>query len=190
MSFCPACGLDVVVVYMTFGVGVLSEETPRCSNCGFDLRDANRTASGVLFERTAIAEDMRAVRLAVKECMLENQISRVVDEFEDGGTFVQAVQALSAQGRVYDLVILDLNMPVFNGLKAASFLRNLESKLTWEPIPILFFSSVVCDARLNEQFKKLAPVMYLNKATIGTRANLPDRLRCVLATIKKPEKEI
>ncbi len=184
-AFCPACGLDVVVIQMTMGVGVMAEEMSRCSNCGFDLRDANQTQSGVLFERTAIAEDMKAVRVAVKQDMLKEKISRIVDEFVDGGTFLQAVQALSAQGRVYDLAILDLNMPVINGLKAAVSLRNLESKLGWQPTPILFFSSVVCDERLNEQINRLKPVLYLNKANINTRANLSDRLRSVLTALKK-----
>jgi CheY-like chemotaxis protein len=163
-AFCPACGMDVAVVHMTLGVGVSAEEVPRCSNCGFDMRDKDQAASGVLFDRAAIAEDMKSVRVAVKEDMIGSQIATLVDEFDDGGTFMQAVQALSAQGRVYDLVILDLNMPVVNGL---------------------FFSSVVCDARLNEQIGKLTPAMYLNKATIGTRADLPDRLRNVLTALKR-----
>jgi CheY-like chemotaxis protein len=173
-AFCPACGMDVAVVHMTLGVGVSAEEVPRCSNCGFDMRDKDQAQSGVLFERAAIAEDM-----------IGHQIATIVDEFDDGGTFMQAVQALSAQGRVYDLVILDLNMPVVNGLKAALFLRTVERKMGWDPIPILFFSSVVCDARLNEQIGKLTPAMYLNKATIGTRADLPDRLRNVLTALKR-----
>jgi CheY-like chemotaxis protein len=184
-AFCPACGMDVAVVYMTLGVGVSAEEVPRCSNCGFDMREKERAQSGVLFERAAIAEDMKSVRAAVKEDMLGHQIAKVVDEFEDGGTFMQALQALSAQGRVYDLVILDLNMPVVNGLKAALFLRGMERKMGWRPIPILFFSSVVCDARLNEQIGRLTPAMYLNKGTIGTRADLPDRLRNVLTALKR-----
>jgi CheY-like chemotaxis protein len=184
-AFCPACGMDVAVVHMTLGVGVSAEEVPRCSNCGFDMRLKDRAQSGVLFERAAIAEDMKSVRTAVKEDMVGHQIAKVVDEFEDGGTFMQAVQALSAQGRVYDLVILDLNMPVVNGLKAALFLRSMERKLSWQPIPILFFSSVVCDARLNEQIEKLTPAMYLNKGTIGTRADLPERLRNVLTALKR-----
>jgi CheY-like chemotaxis protein len=184
-AFCPACGMDVAVVHMTLGVGVSAEEVPRCSNCGFDMRQKGQAQSGVLFERAAIAEDMKSVRAAVKEDMVTSQIAKMVDEFEDGGTFMQAVQALSAQGRVYDLVILDLNMPVVNGLKAALFLRTMERKMGWEPIPILFFSSVVCDARLNEQIGKLNPAMYLNKATIGTRADLPDRLRNVLTALKR-----
>lgn len=184
-AFCPACGMDVAVVHMTLGVGVSAEEVPRCSNCGFDMRQKDQAQSGVLFDRAAIAEDMKSVRVAVKEDMIGHQIASIVDEFDDGGTFMQAVQALSAQGRVYDLVILDLNMPVVNGLKAALFLRTMERKMGWEPIPILFFSSVVCDARLSEQIEKLTPAMYLNKATIGTRADLPDRLRNVLTALKR-----
>ncbi len=183
--FCPACGIDVKVVVMTLGMGVAAEEKEKCEHCGFDLTEASAATAGVHFARVGIAEDMSRIRAAVRDDLLEHQMATTVDEFPDGGAFVKAVQTLTASGGSYDLVILDLNMPMVNGLKSAAFLRATEKRLGLPAAPILIFSSVVCDERLMKQIEGLAPALYLNKATIQARDNLPGRLRSVLSALQQ-----
>lgn len=184
-AFCPACGIEVQVVYITLGMGVNAEEKPRCVHCGFDLEVGGHVATGLLFNRVAIVEDMAAVRRAVKEDLVKHGMVSVADEFDDGAGFIQALQAHSAQGQIYDMAILDLNMPVVNGLKAAAFLRQLENRGGWTPIPLLFFSGIVCDERLQQHLTNLGPAVYLNKDSIEARSDLADRLRTILTALKK-----
>ena len=172
---------------MTEGSGVFAEETGRCANCGFkvdfSIAPSTTTLNKTMFERVAIVEDMDAIRLLVRDTLIQHRMCDLVDDFTHGGVFIQSLQAMVHLGRIYDLVILDLQMPMVNGLQAASFLRNLEKKNAWVPSPILFFSSVVCDPRLQQQFQTLGPAVYLNKATIGNKENLPERLYQVLIAL-------
>ena len=172
---------------MTEGSGVFAEETGRCANCGFkvdfSIAPSTTTLNKTMFERVAIVEDMDAIRLLVRDTLIQHRMCDLVDDFANGGVFIQALQTLAHLGKIYDMVILDLQMPMVNGLQAASFLRNLEKKNVWTPAPILFFSSVVCDARLQSQFQTLGPAVYLNKATIGAKENLPERLYQVLTAL-------
>jgi CheY-like chemotaxis protein len=183
-AFCPACGIEVDVVHITVGMGVHAEEKPRCVLCGFNLETAGCVSAERLFERVAIVEDMAPVRRAVREELLQQGLVESVDEYDDGSGFVKALQAGAGQGPLYDLVILDLNMPVINGLKAATFMRSLENRSGWKPVPILFFSAVVCDERLQLHLTNLGPAVYLNKASIEERSDLPDRLRSILSALK------
>ena len=179
-AFCPACGIHVEIIHMTVGVGVAAEEVPRCVNCGFVLSTETPDSRKVMYQRVAIAEDQEPVRSAVRDALVQHRMAAVVDEFEDGGKLIQAIQAFAGQGRIYDLVVLDLNMPVINGLQAANFLRALEKQKGWADTPILFFSAMLCDAKLRQQIQTLAPSSYLNKGTIGSREQLPERLSRVL----------
>ena len=184
-AFCHACGIQVEVVEMTMGTGVSAQEFSRCINCGFDLTNAAKeSGSDELFGKVAIVEDMQQIRKAVKEDILKHKIAGFVDEFEDGGKFIQSLRKAPPGNQPYNLVILDLNMPVVDGMKTAQFIRTMEKPMGWQPIPILFFSSVVCDQRLQQRVQTMSPALYLNKATIKSRQNLPDRLRHVLDVLK------
>ncbi len=191
-AYCAACGTMTEVMLMTEGTGVSAEEAARCINCGFKVAytpSSSPTASPLadlsktLFERAAIVEDMDAIRGMVRDTLVEHRICDLVDDFANGQVFIQALQSTIHLGKTYEVVILDLQMPTINGLQAASFLRGLEKKHGWSPTPILFFSAVVCDERLRHQFQVLGPAVYLNKANIGAKENLPDRLYSVMTAL-------
>jgi len=73
-----------------------------------------------------IADDMEEIRLMLKQAMLMNGYS--VIEATDG---IEAVEA--ARERKPDLVLIDLNMPRMDGLKAIEEIR----KIKGEPVPIV-----------------------------------------------------
>jgi CheY-like chemotaxis protein len=191
-TFCPACGVVVEPVVMTIGSGVSAEEQPRCPHCGYILTPGAQApaapvpaAKGVLFPRVALAEDMDQVRQAVKEDLLRYGMATVVDEFADGAKLLTGYQTAAQKGaRPYDLAILDLNMPIMDGLKAAGFIRAMERQLLWRPTPVLFFSAAVCDDRLRQQFTQLTPAFYVNKGSVKARTELAGRLWAVLTQIK------
>jgi CheY-like chemotaxis protein len=179
-AYCPACGEDVEVVVMTVGSGVSAIEEPRCVNCGFILTGPPETSKHALFPRVAVADDMESLRKAVADDLRSLGMVSTVELFIDGAQFASAVNARAAAGPPFDLVILDLQMPVLDGLKAAGFLRQLERQHGWKPVPILFFSAIVCDERLRKALAAMGPSCYLNKGSVGARANLPKRLESIL----------
>ncbi|MBI5482107.1 MAG: response regulator [Deltaproteobacteria bacterium] len=185
-AFCPACGVVVEPVSMTVGDGVESEEVTRCPTCGFVFPGGEGApVEAPLYARVAVADDMEHVRKAVARALLAQRLAGTVDEFADGGGFIAAVRRLSATGDAYQLAILDLHMPIIDGLKAALALRQLERQLGWSPTPILFFSAIVCDERLRGHLAALGPGFYLNKGVVAVERDLGERLRDVLAHLAR-----
>ncbi|HEY3359682.1 MAG TPA: response regulator [Polyangia bacterium] len=178
---CPACGVVVEVVIMTMGTGVDAAEVARCPHCGFSFAaEAAPPPASTLYPRVAVADDVEHVRQAVARSLVAERLAADVDQFSDGSHFIGAVRARSREGCAYQLVILDLQMPVIDGVKAAHALRQMERQHGWPPTPILFFSALVCDDRLRGLLKTLRPGFYLNKATITSQADLSARLRELL----------
>lgn len=87
-------------------------------------------AGGVL-KRVLIVDDHIAMRRAVTR-VLESQPNVVVcGEAENGRIAIEQAQELKP-----DLIVLDLSMPVMNGLEAAKVLREM-----MPDIPILMYTS-------------------------------------------------
>ncbi len=112
-------------------------------------------------------------------------MARNVDCFDDGTGFVAAVKQRAAANRGFDLAILDIQMPVIHGLRAADFLRKLEKHHGLPVCPVLLFSSTPYDERLEQAMIPLQPAFYFNKARVQTKADLPERLAAVLTALKQ-----
>jgi CheY-like chemotaxis protein len=180
-EFCPACGITVEPVSMTLGDGVDAQEYVRCPTCGYIFPAADGLpVEAPLYERVAVADDMEHVRKAVARALLAQGLAGQVDEFADGSSFIAAVRKLSSAGCAYQLAILDLQMPIVDGYKAALALRQWEQRLGWRPAPILFFAAIICDERLRSHLAALGPGFYLNKGVISAQQDLGERLRDVL----------
>jgi two-component system chemotaxis response regulator CheY len=79
--------------------------------------------------RVLIADDSRHIRLAVRE-LLESAGFDICSEAENGALAVEQAEQLKP-----DLIVLDLAMPVMNGLQAAPILRKM-----LPAVPILLFT--------------------------------------------------
>jgi CheY-like chemotaxis protein len=178
--------LVVEPVSMTVGDGVESEEVVRCPTCGFIFPGGEEVpVEAPLYVRVAVADDMEHVRKAVARALLAQRLAGTVDEFADGGGFIAAVRRLASTGGAYQLAILDLHMPIIDGLKAAVALRQLERHMGWCPTPIIFFSAVLCDERLRSHLAALGPGFYLNKGVVSAERDLGERLRDVLVHLAR-----
>ena len=80
-----------------------------------------------------IADDNDTVRRAVCEVFTREADFEVCGEARDGQDAIEKAQQLHP-----DLIILDLSMPVMNGLEAARVLRDLMSS-----VPIIMFTLYV-----------------------------------------------
>ena len=83
--------------------------------------------------------------------------------FEDGQSFFRSAVDRLERGEEIDLVIIDIDTPVVDGVSAARMFRALEEKHGRERIPIVFFSRKRPDDSLRERMSSCRPVRYLNK---------------------------
>ena len=72
--------------------------------------------------RVLVVDDHPAVRTAVTELLSDEDDLTVVGECEDGSQVVDAVERLRP-----DVVLMDISMPVMNGLAATQALQSVES---------------------------------------------------------------
>ena len=130
-KYCLCCGEDVPY-------NVVERHERReltCQYCGFTLDVEN------LWEKkeqqtnsiALIAEDSRFIRTLLKELLLKKSIVKEVIDSENGLDFVSAYTRMINDKIRPAFVILDLNMPVMDGLTAARTMRALEKRC---PCPI------------------------------------------------------
>lgn len=114
--------------------------------------------------RVLIVDDSAAIRNALRE-MFEREGWNVCGEASDGQEAIGKAQALTP-----DVIVLDLSMPVMNGLTAASVLKNLvpSSRL------ILFTS-----------FADLVPPDKLERAGFSASVS-KDEVGKLMSTVQRP----
>ena len=170
-KYCICCG-ETVPVNTIMRDGNL-ELT--CTYCGFVLdvaRPGRRTALGCVLA----ADDSGLARDLVKGMLLKNKLADTVVSVENGQAFVAAFTKRITEQQPVNLVILDLQMPVMDGITAARIMRTVEGKFEMEKTPILFFSGQKCDENLKHQLELLAPASYVNKGSDADPETLVERV--------------
>lgn len=164
------------------------EEVTHCSICGLVLdEDEDQPApdaADAALETVLVAEDTQAVLDAVSQMLERDRVAREVVPASNGVEFVSEATARLRDGRAVSLAILDVEMPVMNGVQAAMSLRKLEGQVGKKrKTPVLFFTSRKCDERLKEVLKKVQPSSYVNKGASTNPADLAKRVNKVLGML-------
>lgn len=187
--YCMGCG-EQVDTHITERDGNL--ET-RCLFCGLVLAVEKRGGASRLdkieeIEATPIEEDVRAwtvviaddsdfLREFMRKLIIKKNLAHEVIACRDGQEFIAEITKALAQDKKVDLVILDLEMPVMDGITAARTLRAVEKKFELErKTPILFFSVHRCDENLKRQLAQAAPASYINKGSDSSPEKLTQRV--------------
>ena len=128
-----------------------------------------------------MAEDTDAVRVSVAKALIDQKVTREVVQASNGAEFVAKVTARFKEGQGISLAVLDVEMPLMNGVQAARSLRELETQFGRKrKAPILFFTTRKCDDRFKQVLQKLQPSSYVNKGTSSNPAELAERVLKVL----------
>ncbi len=170
-KYCVACGEDVAVNrIMREGKLELT-----CVNCGFVLDvQIQRDRTGA--ECIITSDDAELTRELLKGMLVKKKLARTVIATGNGQEFIASVTKRLADGKAVDLVILDLQMPVMDGITAARVLRSVEAKYGRARVPILFFSAQKCDDALKQQLGLFAPASYVNKGNESDPTRLVERI--------------
>ncbi|WGK65227.1 ATP-binding protein [Croceiramulus getboli] len=112
--------------------------------------DTNKTVSGRKDEelrglRILVAEDNNMNQFYIKQLL--NKLEIIVDIAENGK---EAVEMFEKADKQYDLVLMDMHMPIMNGLEAVEHIRK-SNRNTMKKIPI-----VACSADVFPEARKKA----------------------------------
>ncbi len=134
-----------------------------------------------------IAEDTELLRRMMGDMLIEKGLTRYVTTSENGYEAVSVYVRLRNARSKLGLVILDVKMPVLNGIAAAVALRSYEMGMDIERVPILFFTSKRCDDTFRKAMSYCQPAMYVNKGASESAVHLQDRVSKVIDQLLKQE---
>jgi CheY-like chemotaxis protein len=134
------------------------------------------------------SDDAELTRGLLKATLLKKKLTHTVLSTENGQEFIKVFTKRLAEKQPVNLVILDLEMPVMNGIMAARVMRAVEQKVGGTPVPILFFSARKCDDELRKQLSLFTPAVYVNKGNDTDPDKLMERIdRLVGYLLQKQE---
>ena len=182
-KYCLCCGENV-----PYNVVVRNERRElTCSYCGFtlDIENLWEDTKSSINTYALIAEDSKFTRTLLKELILKKAIASEVMAVTNGLELISEYAKLLKRNIRVSFAIIDLNMPVMDGLTAARTLRALEEKDSIIKVPIVFFSGVKADEGFRRQMELLAPANYVNKGSDPDPENLVKRVQGLLSFISQ-----
>ena len=182
-KYCLCCGEDV-----PYNVVVRNERRElTCSYCGFtlDIENLWEDTKSSVNTYALIAEDSKFTRTLLKELILKKAITSEVMAVTNGLELISEYAKLLKRNVRVSFAIIDLNMPVMDGLTAARTLRALEEKDSIIKVPIVFFSGIKADESFRRKMELLAPAHYVNKGTDPDPENLVKRVQGLLSFISQ-----
>ncbi|HET6370729.1 MAG TPA: response regulator [Nitrospiria bacterium] len=159
-KYCLCCGENVPYNTLTKDDQVIYN----CIYCGFTVGTQSTQKIGLL-KRVYIAEDSAFVRNLLKDALQKEGIVEQLKGFGNGAELFSALCGIWDGGEHVDLLLLDIQMPVLDGLKAATMIRSEEAKRKLSRTPIIFFSAARCTESLKTVITKWAPAAYINKGS-------------------------
>lgn len=186
-KYCLCCGEMVPYNY----VERYERREMTCAYCGFVL-DVQKLwePSSVGEGYVLIAEDSKYVRNIILDALKTSKFSSNIVDFDNGLELTTAFSRLIAGHASIDVAIIDLNMPIMDGITAARTIRAIEAQHKLSSTPIIFFSSMKADESLKAQMDMLSPASYVNKGSDPDPDSLATRVEQLVGYLiekyKKP----
>lgn len=182
-QFCPSCG-EKVEYFVMLNEG---DELKHCSICGLILPEEEEPEAKETLktlQHVVAAEDSPLLLKTVTRMLQEKKIAKSVDACVNGEEFIATVVERGKNKQPISLAILDVNMPVLNGINAAVIMRAIEKGFERSrPTPILFFTAYKCDDTFKKVLKYCAPAKYINKGTGSSPEEFAERLYQVVCQL-------
>jgi CheY-like chemotaxis protein len=162
------------------------DEIKHCSVCGLILLQESAADEEQVksLQHVVAAEDSAALLKTVSRMLMDKKISKSVDACKNGEEFITIAVERLKKNQPISLAILDVNMPILNGINAAVIFRAIETGYGKKrPTPILFFTAYKCDDTFKKVLKYCKPAKYINKGTGSSPEQFAERLYQVIAQL-------
>ena len=178
-KYCLCCNEEVP--FTSFERNERIETT--CLYCGFplDIKKLYEPNEHIEIGHALISDDSMLTRKIIEDRLKEKKYSGIVLSFENGLELISAYSKLLKEKKTVDIAIIDLNMPVMDGLTAARAIRSLEAQSNNKAVPIIFFSAEKADDNFKKQMEALAPANYMNKGNDTNPDTLASRVELLIA---------
>lgn len=177
--FCPACGEDVD----TFKMLQVNYSPPReescCSICGLTI-DEPEQKKQISGGTILIAEDSKMLQEMLRDVVQNNGLADKVITCDQGVSLVTAATELAINKEPAKLMMMDVSMPVLNGINAAIAFRGVEDAFKISRTPIVFFTGHRCDDKFKKILQYCKPAYYVNKGAISRPDELAERITRVV----------
>lgn len=183
-GYCIGCGLEVELFFML----VDGKDKPHCFLCGMPIEDAKQQAPAQSKIKTLdlimLADDSALAREVIVDKLIELKAARKIVALANGEEFLESFTRKFIEKAPPNMVILDIRMPGINGVNAGFAARCIERAFdSSRPVPLMFFSSVVCDDTLKAAMTRMAPARYINKGASPTPDDLAGRIVGVISKL-------
>jgi CheY-like chemotaxis protein len=192
-KYCICCGEHVPVDHINLqDLMVLS-----CRFCGFPVAEDMEFLSSVQeapeqrekkFGSVLCADDSQFTTKLIHDLLDTHHLADTILTFENGLDLTSAFSKFVSENKPVDVLILDINMPVMDGITAARVIRSIEKQNNLPKTPIAFFSAIKAGENLRNAMKMFAPAFYLNKGTDPNPDNLSKRVEKLLSYIMDMKK--
>ncbi len=148
-----------------------------CAYCGFTLDvqklwEPSKVSDGYVL----VADDSKYVRDIIINALNSSRVSANIIASENGLELTAAFSKLASEKAPADIAIIDLNMPIMDGVTAARTIRAIEARHSMPATPIIFFSAEKADDSLRTQMEILSPASYMNKGSDPDPESLAGRV--------------
>lgn len=177
-KYCLCCDQDV-----PFSVVERHERREvTCVYCGFTLDVQKMWEPQPVREEgyAVVADDSKYTRKIIEDLLKEKKFSANIRSYENGLELISGYSKLLSEKSPVDIAIIDLNMPVMDGLTAARTMRAVEAQNKAKHVPIVFFSAEVADEGLKKQMESLMPANYVNKGSDPDPDKLASRVEYLI----------
>jgi CheY-like chemotaxis protein len=185
-KYCLCCGDNVPFNYVERN----ERREITCAYCGFTLDvqtlwDPSKVSEGYAL----VADDSKYVRNIIVDALKASKFSANVIAVENGLELTTAFARLISERAAIDMAIIDLNMPIMDGITAARTIRAIESQHKISSTPVIFFSAEKANESLKEQMELLNPASYMNKGTDPDPDSLTKRVEQLVGYLMEKYKK-
>jgi CheY-like chemotaxis protein len=163
-----------------------SMDTPLEAGSGLELETA-QPQSGPPLETVITVEDSSLISALLNDMLVEQGLTNRVIPCKNGYEFLARYIRERSGGTPIGLVVMDVKMPVLNGISSAVAMRAHEKAQELPEVPILFFTSKRCDETFRKIMVHTAPAMYFNKGSSSSPTQLQDRIGKVIQQLLREE---
>ena len=177
--FCPACGKDVDTFKMLQINYSPPIEESCCSICGLTIEEpeeGKQLSGGTIL----IAEDSKMLQEMLRDVVDTQGLADKVITCDHGVELITAATEMAISKEPVKLIMLDVSMPVLNGINTAIAFRGVEDAFNISRTPIVFFTGHICDDKFKKILQYCKPAYYVNKGAISKPDELANRISRVV----------